>query len=98
VLDIPPNKADDITWERPILHAEIRLDQASTLHVLNVHLKSKNPASIPGQQIDKYTWRTISGWAEGLFLSSLKRVGQALDTTTTGTSFRLCARVRSPTS
>jgi predicted extracellular nuclease len=27
-----------------------------------------------------YTWRTASGWAEGFFLSAMKRVGQALET------------------
>jgi endonuclease/exonuclease/phosphatase family metal-dependent hydrolase len=80
VTSTPPDAdAEEITWERPILHAEIQLSQARTLHVLNVHLKSKNPASIPGQQINTFTWRSISGWAEGYFLSSMKRVGQALE-------------------
>jgi predicted extracellular nuclease len=35
---------------------------------------------IPGQKVDNYTWRTPSGWAEGFFISSMKRVGQALET------------------
>jgi exonuclease III len=30
--------------------------------------------------VDNYTWKTASGWAEGFFLSSIKRVGQALET------------------
>lgn len=49
------------------------------LHVINVHLKSKRPTNIPGQQVDSFTWRTASGWAEGFFLSSLKRMSQALE-------------------
>src|SRR5215831_7038196 len=48
-------------WERPMLH------------VLNVHLKSKLPTDIPGQKKDQFTWNTATGWAEGAFLSALKR-------------------------
>ena len=33
-----------------------------------------------GQKIDTYTWRTAHGWAEGYFIASMKRVGQALET------------------
>jgi predicted extracellular nuclease len=43
-----------------------------------VHLKSKIATSIPGQKVDSYTWKTVSGWAEGSFLSTMKRMGQAL--------------------
>jgi exonuclease III len=73
-------EADKVTWERPILYAKIALDQSMTLHVINLHLKSKIPSFIEGQKVDQYTWRTASGWAEGFFLSSMKRVGQALET------------------
>ena len=69
-----------VTWERPILHAEIKLDDTRVLDVINVHLKSKLPTDIPGQKVDNYTWKSPSGWAEGFFLSSMKRVGQALET------------------
>jgi endonuclease/exonuclease/phosphatase family metal-dependent hydrolase len=80
VTSNPPDAlADEISWERPILYAEIQLSQQQTIHVLNVHLKSKNPTTIPGQMINTFTWRTISGWAEGYFISSMKRVGQALE-------------------
>ena len=72
-------EADEISWERPILHARIRLADGVTLHIINIHLKSKLPTDIRGQKIDNYTWRSISGWAEGFFVSSLKRVGQALE-------------------
>jgi endonuclease/exonuclease/phosphatase family metal-dependent hydrolase len=68
-----------ITWERPALY--VRLIQAGKppLHILNVHFKSKNPTDIAGQKVDRFTWATASGWAEGFFLSSLKRVGAALE-------------------
>jgi len=51
----------------------------SVLHVINLHLKSKLPTEIEGQKEDPYTWKSASGWAEGYFLSSMKRVGQALE-------------------
>jgi len=74
------HEAKDVTWERPILHAKIKLDDTKILHVINLHLKSRLPTNIPGQKLDNYTWKTASGWAEGFFLSSMKRVGQALET------------------
>jgi endonuclease/exonuclease/phosphatase family metal-dependent hydrolase len=81
VTAIPPEpNAKDVQWERPIFYAKVDLGNNRTLHVINVHLKSKLPTSIAGQQINSNTWRTASGWAEGFFLSSMKRVGQALET------------------
>ena len=75
----PPGAAEAVTWERPILHATIRLGATQRLEVINLHLKSKLPTPIDGQQLDRYTWRTASGWAEGFFVSTIKRVGQALE-------------------
>ena len=81
VTSIPPeNEAKKVTWERPILHAKIKLPNNKTLHVINLHLKSRIPVNINGQKVDTYTWKTASGWAEGYFLASMKRVGQALET------------------
>ncbi len=71
--------ARPVEWERPILHVELDMGGARTLHVLNLHLKSKMPSDIPGQKVDQYTWRSARGWAEGYFISSMKRVGQALE-------------------
>ena len=73
------DEAKELTWERPILHSRINLPGGRQLNVLNVHLKSKRPTDIPEQKKDPYTWKTASGWAEGYFLSSMKRVGQALE-------------------
>ena len=74
------DEANDVTWERPILHAKIKLDDSKLLHVINLHLKSRLPSYIEGQKVNRYKWETASGWAEGFFLSSMKRVGQALET------------------
>lgn len=77
---IPPDAvAVKIGVERPILHVQLTLPGGETLHVINVHLKSKIPTDIPGQKIDSFTWRTADGWAEGSFVSSMKRMAQALE-------------------
>jgi len=80
VTSIPaePN-ATDIEWERPIFYVTLDLGNDRTLHLINLHMKSKLPSNIPGQKTDRYKWNTVAGWAEGYFLSSMKRVGQALE-------------------
>jgi endonuclease/exonuclease/phosphatase family metal-dependent hydrolase len=76
---VPPDAAAvDIGVERPILH--VQLDHpGGVLHVINVHLKSKTPTDIPGQKLDNFTWRSADAWAEGTFISSMKRMSQALE-------------------
>lgn len=71
--------AEKVSWERPILHCEIALKGSRVLHAINLHLKSKIPTDIKGQKKDRYTWLSHEGWAEGFFLSSIKRVGQAFE-------------------
>ncbi len=72
-------EAKDVSWERPLVYARMDIGSNRILHLINVHLKSKIPSTILGQKIDEYTWKSVSGWAEGYFLSSMKRVGQALE-------------------
>ncbi len=80
VTAIPPDTTpNDISWERPIFYVTLDLASAGTLHLINLHLKSKLPSNIEGQKLDRFTWRTASGWAEGSFLASMRRVGQALE-------------------
>ena len=75
----PPDQFPvEINVERPILYAEIEAGGVP-LHVINVHLKSKIPSDIPGQTVDAYTWRSADSWAEGAFISSMKRMAQALE-------------------
>jgi endonuclease/exonuclease/phosphatase family metal-dependent hydrolase len=76
----PHENAKDVGWERPILHAEINLPLQGKLHVINLHLKSRLSSNVNGQKVNNYTWASATGWAEGYFLSSIKRVGQALET------------------
>lgn len=80
VTATPPDaQADRVTWERPILHAQIDVPNVGLIHVLNLHLKSRLATNVDGQT-SGHKWRTAAGWAEGYFLSSIKRVGQALET------------------
>lgn len=72
--------AKDLGWERPILHVTIDHPELGALHVINLHLKSRLSSNVTGQKENNYTWRSAAGWAEGYFLSSIKRVGQALET------------------
>jgi len=80
VTAIPPEtEAKEVTWERPLLYATVDLGDNRKLRLINVHLKSKIPSDVSGQRIDPYTWKTVAGWAEGTFISSMRRVGQALE-------------------
>lgn len=73
-------EAREISWERPILHVRIKLPNNMILDVINLHLKSRRPTNIQGHKLTDRTWKTASGWAEGVFISSMKRIGQALET------------------
>jgi len=78
--------AQQVRWERPILYTQLALPDGQNLHLTNIHLKSRLPSTIEGQKTDPSSqfslWRTAAGWAEGFFLSSIKRVGQALEVRT----------------
>jgi exonuclease III len=69
-----------VQWERPILYTKINVRDDFVINLINLHLKSRRPSPVEGQQVDRYSWKSGSGWAEGFFISSMKRVGQALET------------------
>ncbi len=76
-----PHEPDpkEVSWERPILCVTIA-HPLGNIHVLNVHLKSRLPTVVPGQyDREKFAYVSVGGWAEGYFISSMKRVGQALE-------------------
>jgi endonuclease/exonuclease/phosphatase family metal-dependent hydrolase len=80
VTPVPrPSEAKPVNWERPILYVKADLGGGRVVHVINLHLKSKLPVDIAGQKLDKYTWKSSAAWAEAFFISSMKRVGQALE-------------------
>lgn len=77
---VPPHTAaESICWDRPILYAAIELPVGRKLHVLNLHLRAPLASPIPGQKKGPQTWQSVGGWAEGYFIASIKRAGQALE-------------------
>jgi endonuclease/exonuclease/phosphatase family metal-dependent hydrolase len=72
-------EADPVGWERPLLHVVLRMPDGGVVQLVNLHLKSRLPTYIAGQSRGRFRWKSASGWAEGFFLSSMKRVGQALE-------------------
>jgi hypothetical protein len=69
-----------VSWDRPILYAQLGLDDDTILHLINLHLGSRKASRIPGQIRGRSRWRSLGGWAEGRFASQLKRLGQAVET------------------
>ena len=75
----PAEAAEAVTWDRPLLQARIALPSGRPLHLLNLHLRAPLAAPVAGQKAGEFAWKTVAGWAEGFFLASLKRSGQALE-------------------
>jgi hypothetical protein len=61
------------------LCCSVRLPDGPLLYVLNLHLRAPIAAFVPGQKSSSFVWRTVGGWAEGYYLASMKRAGQALE-------------------
>lgn len=78
--DPAPRAAQPVEWDRPILHATIKLPHGVTLQVVNLHLRAPLAAPVAGQKASSQMWKSVSGWAEGFFLATMKRAGQALET------------------
>ena len=66
-------------WDRPTCYALVEFEHGPPLHVFNLHLRAPLAAFVPGQKIAAFEWKTARGWAEGFYLATLKRVGQALE-------------------
>jgi endonuclease/exonuclease/phosphatase family metal-dependent hydrolase len=76
----PPGSGErSVRWDRPVLHAALSLGDGRALHVLNLHLRASLAAFVPGQKQGQFVWKTASGWAEGFFIATMKRSGQALE-------------------
>jgi endonuclease/exonuclease/phosphatase family metal-dependent hydrolase len=67
-----------LSWDRPILYVQLKLEKGQRLHLINLHLKSNTATPVPGQRRGP-AWESVAGWAEGYYVSLLKRVGQALE-------------------
>jgi endonuclease/exonuclease/phosphatase family metal-dependent hydrolase len=75
----PPAEAPvALPFDRPLLVAEIDAG-GRRLTIVNVHLRAPLAAPIPGHKIAPFKWNSVAAWAEGYYLSGLKRSGQALE-------------------
>lgn len=68
-----------LAWERPILYTRIDRGGGKPLHLFNVHLRAPLACPVPGQKAGTFAWKSIAGWAEGYYLSEIKRAGQAFE-------------------
>lgn len=68
-----------VEWDRPMLYADLDLGDGIKMVVINVHLRAPRAAFVPGQKTDRHNWKTMTGWAEGFFLATVKAAGQALE-------------------
>ncbi|MBA5778543.1 endonuclease/exonuclease/phosphatase family protein [Stappia sp. F7233] len=75
----PAGKPQEVTLDRPILQTALRLPENGCLHLFVVHLRAPIAAALPGAKESAESWKSVAGWAEGLFLSALKRTSQALE-------------------
>lgn len=75
----PEQAADDVTFDRPILGVTLEMPDGKPLHVFTVHLRAPIAAPVEGQKLSATRWKSVAGWAEGYYLASMKRVGQALE-------------------
>jgi endonuclease/exonuclease/phosphatase family metal-dependent hydrolase len=77
---IPPAlDSQPVRFDRPILLTDIELPGGGTLSLVNLHLRAPLAVNIAGQKLEPFVWRTVSGWAEGYFLSAVRRAAQALE-------------------
>lgn len=68
-----------VTFDRSLLVTDVALPDETVLSVINVHLRAPLASAIAGQKSAPFAWRSVAGWAEGFFLSALKREAQALE-------------------
>jgi len=70
---------EEVRFDRPLLLTEIGVPVGASLHVINAHLRAPLASAVAGQKSGPFAWRSVGGWAEGFFLSALKRDAQALE-------------------
>lgn len=78
-LRTPPTPQDvAVRWDRPLLEVHLDLPGPRPLVVWNAHLRAPLAAAIEGGK-QAHHWRSTAAWAEGYWLATIKRVGQALE-------------------
>jgi len=77
--DPPAEAPARIEWNRPILYVAVTLPGGRALHLINLHLRAPLAAPVAGGKSDSATWASTAAWAEGFYLASMMRAGQALE-------------------
>lgn len=72
-------KAESVRFDRPLLVTTLDAGAGRQLTVVNCHLRAPIASAVAGQKTGAFSWRSVGGWAEGYYLSALKRTGQALE-------------------
>ncbi|MEW5740662.1 MAG: endonuclease/exonuclease/phosphatase family protein [Myxococcota bacterium] len=78
-LSVDGRKAREVRWDRPLVHVTLAVPGPRPLHVIALHLRAPLATALEGQKVTPSSWKSVPGWAEGFWLSSMKRTGQALE-------------------
>lgn len=77
---VPPNiNYTPLRFDRPVLVTDFDVGNRRRLSVINLHLRAPLAAAIAGQKLAPFVWKSVSAWAEGYFLSAVRRAAQALE-------------------
>ncbi|MEQ1652779.1 MAG: endonuclease/exonuclease/phosphatase family protein [Hyphomicrobium sp.] len=71
--------ASPLTFDRPLLQTDIDIGNGRRLTVINLHLRAPLAAFVAGQKQAPFVWKSVAGWAEGYFMSAVRREAQALE-------------------
>ncbi len=77
--DAANDPGEAVQFDRPVLVSEIDIGEGRVLHLVNCHLRAPLASAIAGQKEAPFVWKSVSGWAEGYCISSMKRNAQALE-------------------
>lgn len=68
-----------VVWDRPVLYTRVNMPGGRLLHLFNLHLRAPLACPVPGGKSHYNAWNSVAAWAEGFYLSEIKRTGQALE-------------------
>jgi endonuclease/exonuclease/phosphatase family metal-dependent hydrolase len=70
---------EPVSFDRSVLVTDFDIGYGRYLTIVNLHLRAPLASAIAGQKISPFVWKSVGGWAEGYFLSSVRRTAQALE-------------------
>jgi endonuclease/exonuclease/phosphatase family metal-dependent hydrolase len=70
---------EPVRFDRQVLVVDIELPDCAILPVFNLHLRAPIASALVGQKLSPQCWRSTGAWAEGYYLSELRRAAQALE-------------------